>query len=250
MNKVVGFLFLTTVPLVANDAGPEESSTDNTPKLWVGNVSVTSNYVFRGISISNNKPALQGGLTLNDIWAQSGIYLNVWGSSIHFPDAVGKTAHLEIDTTVGVTNTIGKHFNYNVYAVRYNYPDAKGVSYNEVIASGQFYFLTAFVGYSSNVMAKHKDGTYVNVGFKYNIPEDVIELKSIVISGGIGYYDLPRSAGLRSYVDYNLQVRKSYEPTKELGLVVALEWTNTNRKSTDPSRLKRNHVLGTVTLNF
>jgi uncharacterized protein (TIGR02001 family) len=249
-SNLFGLLFFISVPVFASDLQSDESSTDNGKKLWERTVSVTSNYVFSGISNSDNRPALQGGVTLNDIWTQSGVYLNVWGSSVRFPDAVDKTVHLEIDTILGVRNTIGKNFNYDVHFIRYNYPCAKGIDYNDFIASGQFYLITGLIGYSPDVYATGKQGTYLNLGFKYDIPEDVIDLKNINISGGIGYYKLPRSVGLRSYADYNLQISKTFKPSKDLDLVIALQWTNTNRKSVDPSRLKRNHVVGTMTLNF
>ncbi len=46
-----------------------------------GNFSLTSDYLFRGISQTNEGMALQGGLTLT---AESGFYVSTWGSNISF----------------------------------------------------------------------------------------------------------------------------------------------------------------------
>lgn len=48
------------------------------------NVGVVSDYRFRGISQSNEEPALQGGV---DYAHDSGVYLGLWGSSVEFGDA-------------------------------------------------------------------------------------------------------------------------------------------------------------------
>ena len=52
------------------------------------NVGVTSNYVFRGISQTHGKPAIQGGI---DYLHPSGFYVGAWASSITWvKDAYGK----------------------------------------------------------------------------------------------------------------------------------------------------------------
>ena len=43
------------------------------------NVTVTNNYIYRGISQSNSKPAIQGGF---DYAHESGFYVGNWNSSI------------------------------------------------------------------------------------------------------------------------------------------------------------------------
>lgn len=46
-----------------------------------GNVALTSNYIFRGVTQNNEDPALQGGFDWED---KSGFYLGVWGSNVDF----------------------------------------------------------------------------------------------------------------------------------------------------------------------
>src|SRR5690554_4324388 len=44
-----------------------------------GSVTVVSDYLFRGVTQTNENPALQGGVTWNH---DSGFYAGAWGSSI------------------------------------------------------------------------------------------------------------------------------------------------------------------------
>ena len=46
-----------------------------------GNIALTSDYRFRGISQSNEDPAVQGGF---DVSFEPGFYLGTWASSIDF----------------------------------------------------------------------------------------------------------------------------------------------------------------------
>jgi uncharacterized protein (TIGR02001 family) len=80
-----------------------------------GNVGVTSDYVFRGISQSLENPAIQGGVDLTcGNW-----YLGVWGSSIDFGAAIDGTA--EIDIYGGYKMTRGR-FAFDFGFIYYAYP--------------------------------------------------------------------------------------------------------------------------------
>lgn len=219
------------------------TSEAKTESPLTGTFDLTTNYMFRGISQSNNLPAAQGGLTYS---FPIGIYMNVWGSSVNFPDSQGNTATTEIDTTLGFAKEVCDHFSYDISMQRYNYPKTSA-SYNEAIAKAQYYFLTGTIGYSSNVYNLHASGTYYNLGFTWDVPSKVVfNQEDVNISGGVGRYYLPGgSAGLKSYNDYNLQI------SKQIGIYnVALQWTDTNGQSVDAPPLRNAHLLGTVTASF
>ncbi|MGA1561914.1 MAG: TorF family putative porin, partial [Gammaproteobacteria bacterium] len=44
-----------------------------------GNMALTSNYIWRGVSQSDDDPAIQGGL---DLAHESGVYAGVWASNV------------------------------------------------------------------------------------------------------------------------------------------------------------------------
>lgn len=213
-----------------------------TPAL-TGTFDITSNYVFRGISNSNNLPAVQGGLTYT--FQSTGIYFNIWGSNVYFSDTQGNTATLELDGIAGITNTIGEHFTYDINIDRYNYPKAAS-SYWEGIANAKWYFVTAQLAYSTNVYDSHGNGTYYNLGFNYDVPSDyAFGADNVNVKGGIGHYSLPRNKGLLSYNDYNLQISKGIGNYN-----LAVGWTDTNGRSADAAPVRGSKLIGTVTANF
>ena len=208
-----------------------------------GTFAITSNYLFRGISVSDNLPAVQGGLTYT--FLKPGIYFNVWGSNTNFAAPDGSTATVEFDTVAGVANDLGEHFHYDLSIARYNYPKASAASYNEFIANAAYYFVTAQIGFSSDVYGSHQDGTYYNLGINFDVPPQyALHFNNVNIKGGIGHYSLPRSAGLLSYNDYNIQISKA------IGIyTLALQWTGTNGNNQTPP-IDDDHIVAAVTARF
>jgi uncharacterized protein (TIGR02001 family) len=85
-----------------------------------GNVGLFSQYIFRGLTQTNEDPALQGGF---DYAHQSGFYAGVWGSNISWLSdfAPGTSASLETDIYTGFKPTFGDFF-VDVGVLRYQYP--------------------------------------------------------------------------------------------------------------------------------
>jgi uncharacterized protein (TIGR02001 family) len=79
-----------------------------------GNVAVTSDYVFRGVSQTLNDPALQGGVEA----ACGKFYLGFWGSNVDFGD--GET-NVEMDLYAGFKTTTGP-VSWDVGVIYYGYP--------------------------------------------------------------------------------------------------------------------------------
>lgn len=92
-----------------------------------GNVTLASDYTFRGISQTDEKPAIQGGF---DYAHDSGLYAGVWASNVDFED--GDEAEVEIDLYAGMTGQAGD-LGWELGALYYNYPgvaDSSGLKYD------------------------------------------------------------------------------------------------------------------------
>ena len=110
----------------AADAAP-------TPDLTVAyNVGLYSQYIFRGLTQTDRKPALQGGI---DLTHSSGFYLGMWGSNISWlRDAWGpgageeatyykKGGNLELDIYGGYRYNFGETgLGIDIGALQYWYP--------------------------------------------------------------------------------------------------------------------------------
>ena len=114
---------LSTAAFAADEpAAPEVSPI-------TANVTVASNYIYRGLTQTNNKPAIQGGF---DYAHESGFYIGNWNSSItwisdSYPGA-GQGGHsvsapVEMDFYAGFKKElIGEGFATDVGVLQYYYP--------------------------------------------------------------------------------------------------------------------------------
>lgn len=75
------------------------------------NIALTTDYVFRGLSLSDNGPAIQGGFD----WSSELLYAGVWGSSL--------SDGMELDLYGGVTPTTGP-VEWNIGVTGFFYPGA------------------------------------------------------------------------------------------------------------------------------
>jgi len=107
LKKVFGAALLATSALAAT-AGAASAET-----TFSGNVALTSDYVFRGISQSDSEIAIQGGFDVgHDLF-----YAGVWASSIDF----GLDGTVEVDLYAGVKPTLGP-VTFDLGVIGYFYP--------------------------------------------------------------------------------------------------------------------------------
>ena len=82
-----------------------------------GGVTLVSDYRFRGISFSDEDPAIQGTLTLNH---ESGFYVGTWASSIEDTPTFG---HTEVDLYAGWAKEFSPGTTFDVGVTYYVYPN-------------------------------------------------------------------------------------------------------------------------------
>lgn len=156
------------------------------------NLGVTSDYVFRGVSQTQEDPAIQGGIDLS-----SGIvYAGVWASNVDF-GADDPTA--EVDFYAGIKPTVGDtSFDFGV--LYYGYLEDKGLtpgsySYTEFKAAASRAFgpatLGAAVYYSPEYPGKGGGATYFEVNGAVPVAE------KLTLSGALGRQTI------KNYGDYN-----------------------------------------------
>ena len=115
-------LGLSAVALAALSV-PALAQDEATPALTVtGNAAVVSDYRFRGISQTDKRFALQGGITVTH---ESGFYVSTWGSSID--DYVAAGSDQELDLIAGYSKTIGAA-TVDVGVLYYYYPGSGGAN--------------------------------------------------------------------------------------------------------------------------
>ena len=82
-----------------------------------GNVSLVTDYRFRGVSLSGGDPAIQGGITVTH---KSGFYAGTWASSIH--DDTGIFGDQELDLFGGWSSEVTPGITVDAGLLYYVYP--------------------------------------------------------------------------------------------------------------------------------
>lgn len=133
---------LLTALVPASAALAQES-----PHTVTANVSLTSQYVYRGLTQTNQRPAIQGGA---DYSHSSGFYAGTWLSNVSwFSDTnAGTSNSLEWDLYAGFKKSWDSGFTSDIGYLRYEYP-------------GNYPVLPA------GTVEPHTDEAYLAVGWKW-----------------------------------------------------------------------------------
>ena len=106
-------------PIAVSTAQAQAAAAPASPHTFTGNVSVVSDYRFRGISQTYLAPALQGGF---DYSHSSGFYLGNWNSSVS-GNTYNNGAGLEMDFYGGWKGSWGD-WGLDIGGLYYYYPEA------------------------------------------------------------------------------------------------------------------------------
>lgn len=90
-------------------------------------IAAVSDYRFRGVSLSNEKFAVQPSVTISH---ESGVYAGLWASNT----ADNGGDDIELDFSLGYSKEVG-NLSFDVGAVYYAYPGASGFNYIEFLGS-------------------------------------------------------------------------------------------------------------------
>lgn len=177
------------------------------------NVGMVSDYVFRGLSQSDEEFAIQGGFD----WShESGFYLGTWASSVDFSGGTGVSggADVEWDLYLGYGGSINESWSWDVSYVQYMYPGTVtglNLDYGEAVVSFGYEDMVNFtLGYSNDVFNSSETGIYYEVAGGRDIGENGWSWNAAV-----GHYDLDDLNS--SYTHYSLGVAKAFEKVS-LGL--------------------------------
>ena len=206
------------------------------PGEFSANVAVVSEYYFRGISQTDDAPALQGGFDWSatlDEKSGVGLYLGVWGSNVDFNEAAGVDgATVEIDYYGGLTGSIGDTgLGWDIGFIYYSYPGADSdldydfieaqlaLSYDFGVAAA-----TASVNYSPENFGNSGTAWYPKLGIEVPVG------KYLTLSGHVAkqYIQDNTTFGVPDYVEYGLGASVNLA-----GFDVNLTWSDTDHNDSE-----------------
>ncbi len=203
LTQACAALALTTATVVAvAEEAPVHS--------FSANLAVTTDYIWRGVSQTDNEPALQGGV---DYAHASGLYLGAWASNVDF--GPGDDSDIEIDLYGGFANEVGD-FSYDLGVIHYDYPGEGDNDFDEVYLGLGYDFLSAKVSYTDEFGEDGDDATYYEAGADFELP------MAVALGLHVGYYDIDPDDGF-DYTDWKVAVAREYS-----GFNFELAYTDTD----------------------
>ena len=165
-----------------------------------GEAGATTNYVWRGVSQSNEDFAIQAGIE----GGYKGFSVGFWGSSVDFQD--GDEAQAELDIYGGYSFTLAERTSLDVGGIYYMYPGADSdLDYDfwEINAGLSHEFQNGIgiggkISYTPDYTGNNTDDAYYYEG---NITIPVY--RGLYVDGHIGHSDIQ---GLEDYTDYGIGV--------------------------------------------
>jgi uncharacterized protein (TIGR02001 family) len=131
------------------------------------NVGVTSNYVFRGETQTDDGAAIQGGV---DFSHEVGFYLGAWASNVDFPGA--NADGFEVDLYGGIKFNIGNNMALDVGYISYQYTDSNLNDVSEIYFGFIFNELS-ITYFDGDVDNTNNDYNYIDVKFSPSLPYDM-----------------------------------------------------------------------------
>lgn len=119
---------MAAFPVVAH-AQDEEAAEASGPIDISGEIGLSTDYRFRGLSLSNSNPELTASITVEH---ESGLYASAWASNVALAD--GQADHLEVDWTAGYSKDIG-NMNVDGGVIYYSYLNNSNLNYFEFFGS-------------------------------------------------------------------------------------------------------------------
>lgn len=153
--------------------------------------SVTTNYVWRGVTQGGSAPAVQGGATYNH---DSGVSVDFWLSS-----SAGASNEYDITVSYGAKTA---DFGYEAGIVSYSYPQIDAGGFHELFAGLKFSKMNAYLYIGED--AAGDDNTYIELS---------ADIKKFNIALGINSNDVVAK-------DYN-QITAKVNFNKNLSLAVS-----------------------------
>ncbi|WP_281559861.1 TorF family putative porin [Thalassomonas sp. RHCl1] len=169
------------------------------------NVGFTSNYLWRGVTQTDDGAAISGGI---DYAADSGFYAGTWVSNVDFSD----DASYELDLYLGFGGDINENISYDLGYIYYAYPDSAESDKDNEYDFGEIYAGITFsnITLAANYGIHNDDGAgwadkalYVSADAEFEVA------KGLTLNLHLGDYSFDDDHDSGDYTDYGISLSKS-----------------------------------------
>ncbi len=231
---------LATQAQAADEAAAPAEATS--PHSLSSNIGFFSDYVFRGISYTRQRGAVQGGF---DYSHASGIYLGLWSSNVNKDSLYGNT--VELDIYGGYVHKFTDDLSLNLGFLQFYYPDNdkiadQSANTTELNAALTWkfvtlkynYALTDFFGintrsFGNTAIGNHTTGTgdskgsgYTELNVAYPLPYAGLNL---VLHAG---HQTVENYSVANYTDFLVGVNKDFSIAQSTGWNAGVSYITTD----------------------
>ena len=215
MKNVKQALISSSLILASTSVGAAEVS---------GNVTLATDYIYRGISQTEEEATIQGGF---DVEGESGLYAGVWASNIAFD------GHIEIDIYAGYAGEINEDLGFDIGLLHYDYPNNTGPndsSFDEIYGSISYRDLTIGLAYSNDFFFETGNATYVYIDYSLPLPNSFgldfhYANQSVDKGATFGIETTEKSA---DYAEYSISINRTVAD-----IDLSLTWHDTDLSTID-----------------
>ncbi len=211
MNKeFTSYLIMGILVSISTIAIAEDS-----PHEFSANVTLSTDYMYRGGSQTDEQPAISGGF---DYGHASGFYVGVWASNVDFQDIGLPSSNIEIDYYGGVAGEFSNGISWDIGGLYYQYAGTKdseeaayggdadfaeaygslGYTYSDVQFEPS---IGVFFAWSPDYFGESGDSYYTAVDLGLSLPY------GISLAGQIGFQEFDR-ASMTDYSHYSVGLSK------------------------------------------
>ena len=211
-------------------------------------MNLTNDYVFRGISQTDAKPAIQASVGYTHNLGPYGISLSAWGSNVEFNDV--DEATVEFDYTLDISRSVGGKNGVDLSGgfIYYDYPGATGslnYDYLELYISASFdvKIASTTIGLNGSPDYFGNSGTFFYPYLDVSVPVG----KYLDLSAHVGYNSIRDAAafGQDSYIDYSFSLGANVA-----GVDVGLAYTDTDLEETACDSTACGSIVVSVSKSF
>jgi len=203
--------------LIAASATPLAAAESSIPGTFSANVGFVSEYFFRGLSQTDDAPAIQGGFDYEvEVAEPTSFYAGVWGSNVDFNEASGVDgATMEMDLYGGLKGMIGDTgLSWDLGLIYYMYPGAdSNLNYDFLEVAGAIGYdfgpaaVTASLNYSPENFGDSGEALYA----KFAVDVPVPSVENLSFSAYIAHQSIKDETAFGSpdYVEWNIAANYS-----------------------------------------
>ena len=234
-KKVIAF---SIVGICSNQIFAASETAENTQDFELsGNITLTSDYRFRGITQTQTDPAIQGTATLTH---KSGLYFSAFASNVDYGTA---DPHMELDPSIGYSTPLklssSVPVTLDIGASYYNYISGNEGDYAELYARlileriliNDDSLLTS-LSYTNDYAGQDKNSWNATLGYAVPLAQTNFGAVASIGYTTVDDYDFNQQ-GENSYFDYKAGLTYNFASFPDASAELAVVGTNLDKDALD-----------------